>query len=231
MYDSYANQRNAVDNYFSKWSPQAQFGPQPNQPSAGALAQINTPRQGQAGGYYDAQGNYRTGLNSNPAVIAGRQTIQAGQDAMRASGGFNGPGETYAPGFDPFLATGNVGPSSGGGVMNNLPNTINNTQNQYNNGQYTGFGGSVLSASGNPSYNGGQSNGGPGGGGSGGSPSNPANVPNYYAGMPQSNTRPTVMRGYTPSTQYPGAIAPPLMPNLNRETRSTYAAPVAPPRG
>jgi hypothetical protein len=153
---------------------------------------------GQAGGYYDAAGNYRTGLTSNPTYLQGRQTIQAGQDAMRAAGGFNGsapqtPYTVNQPG-DPFLAFGNGGGSQTGGVMNNLPNTINNTQNQYNNGQYTGFGGSVLTASGNPSYSGPANQGpGGGGGGGGGSPSNPSNVPGYYAGMPQTNTRPTVM--------------------------------------
>lgn len=227
MYDSYALQRQALAQIAQGVQSGAIQQAPTSTPTAGALANINTPRMGQAGGYYDAMGNYRTGLNTNPAVIAGRQTIQAGQDAMRAAGGFNGsaPQTPYTPNQpgDPFLAFGTG--NQPGGVMNNLPGTINNTQNQYNNGQYTGFGGSVLTASGNPSYNGGQGNGGPGGGG--GSPSNPSNVPGYYAGMPQSNTRPTVMRDYTPTNQYPSAIAPPLMPNLNTQTRTT-TAPVAP---
>lgn len=212
MYDSYANQRQALAQIAQGVQSGAIQQTPTSTPTAGALASINTPRMGQAGGYYDSMGNYRTGLNTNPAVIAGRQTIQAGQDAMRAAGGFNGsaPQTPYTPNQpgDPFLAFGTG--NQPGGVMNNLPGTINNTQNQYGAG-YTGYGGSVLTASGGPVYSGQQ--GGQQGGGQGSSgPGNPANVPGYYAGMPQSNTRPTVMPYLNNPMQGMG-VAPVYNPN------------------
>lgn len=231
MYDSYANQRQALDQIrqgvqsgaIQQQAPQGTTTTLPNPSNTPAYQYIG----GGAGGYFDASGNYRTGFSNNPVLQQARKDMAARQAAMRAAGGFNGsaPQAPYTPNQpgDPFLAFGTG--NQPGGVMNNLPTTINNTQNQYGAG-YTGFGGSNLTASGGPVYNNNQGGGGQGGQGSSG-PSNPTNVPGYYAGMPQTNTRPTVIQGYTPTNPYPGAIAPPLMPNLNRETRTT-TAPVAP---
>jgi hypothetical protein len=94
MYDSYANQLKARDQ-FATWSPQAQFGPQPQ-----GLQTNYQPTYGQSGGYF-VNGQYRTGLNADPRVQQGRATLNAGQDAMRAAGGFDVPA-----GFNPNVGSG-----------------------------------------------------------------------------------------------------------------------------
>jgi hypothetical protein len=215
-YDSYSRQRQTLADIgagvqsgaIQNVAPQAQFGPQPQLTNFSSLP-LNDPRwAGQRGGYF-VNGQYRTGLMSNPQVMAGLSTIRQGQDAMRASGGFNVP-----PGFNPNVGSGwlpgegDAGmPYSSGGVPQNptqpvMP-SLNNSVNQYNS-QYTGFGGSNLSATGNPDYNG--SGGGSNTNGSSGPTS--SRTPYYYSGMPQSNTRPTVMQQAPTSTTYPAPVAP-----------------------
>lgn len=126
MYDSYANQRQALQQ-FSTWPGAAQMGPTTGM-------QLNyQPTYGQSGGYFDAAGNYRTGLNSDPRVQAGRQQIAAGQAALgpqvadpnvnAGSGWLPGEGDAGAPTTLGALAGGmptvpGIGGAAGGGNVN-----------------------------------------------------------------------------------------------------------------
>ena len=221
MYDSYARQRQTLADIgtgvqsgaIQNVAPQAQFGPQPQLTNFSSLP-LNDPRwAGQRGGYF-VNGQYRTGLMSNPDTIAGLAATRQAQQAAYANGTLARPGtaqwqsqqqQPYSgPGMLPgeYINGGQTTftpPAQGGGVMPNLNNTVNNYGSQY-----TGFGGSNLSATGNPDYNG--SGGGSNTSGSSGPTS--SRTPYYYSGMPQSNTRPTVMQQAPTSTTYPAPVAP-----------------------
>ena len=172
---------------------------------------------------YDASGYPMPGVNQytytgNPAAsAAANATYNQFMQQKYSPGGAGYHANLSAP-VNPTPVVNN--PTQNPSVMGNLNQNLYGTN-------YTGFGGSSLSATGNPVYSGG------GGGatqGSAGSTTNPNNLPNYYASTSGINLRPIsgnlgIYQGPANSNGFntsPLINGRSIMPTLN----STLASPV-----